>query len=139
MGDGVSSISLSSPSQVFDECFPFYLSIGMTYDQYWKQDCELVKFYRKADDIRKKRINQEAWLQGAYFYNALCSVSPVLHAFAKNGTEPLPYMEEPFPLTRKERDVREEEIMQERAERFRAFVEAKNNELRKRKKEVESK
>lgn len=140
MGDGLSSARPLTDSETFDECFPYYLSIGMTYDQYWRQDCDLVKAYRKADDIRRKRVNQEAWLQGAYIYHALCDVAPVLHAFAKNGTEPLPYPDRPFPLTDAETKDREDEAMKERASAFAALVEAKNAEFRKRKqKEVESK
>lgn len=139
MGDGVISDSPPSYSQIFDECFPYYLSIGMTYDQYWKQDCDLVKPYRKADEIRKKRTNEEAWLQGAYIYNALCSVAPILHAFAKNGTKPDPYLEKPIPITKSDQEIREEEEMRARAEGFRALVEAKNAEFRRKKQEVEGK
>ena len=42
------------------------------------------------------------WMQGLYVYNAVCSVSPVLHAFAKSGTKPNPYMSEPLPITREQ-------------------------------------
>lgn len=140
MGDGVSSDRPLSDSETFEECFPYYLSIGMTPDQYWKQDCELVKAYRKADDIRRKRVNQEAWLHGAYIYHALCDVAPILHAFAKNGTEALPYLDKPFPLTEKDMRSREDDMMRARASAFAALVEAKNAEVRKRKqKEVECK
>jgi len=101
----------------------------MTYDQFWNQDCSLVKAYRKADELRRKRINEEAWLQGAYIYNALCCVSPVLHAFAKNGTKPEPYMEKPIPITEEDQRIREEEEMRACAEGFRALVELKNSEF----------
>ena len=53
-------------------------------------DCELVKYYRKAAKIKQDLDNQNAWLQGAYFYEALADVSPILHAFAKKGTKPIP-------------------------------------------------
>ena len=42
------------------------------------------------------------WMQGLYVYNAICSVSPVLHAFAKSGTNPKPYMSEPLPITKEQ-------------------------------------
>ena len=32
-------------------------------------------------------------MQGLYIYEALCDVAPILHAFAKPGTKPLPYSE----------------------------------------------
>lgn len=73
----------------------------MTEEQYWDRDCCLVKFYREAEEIRKERFNQEAWLQGMYFYDALARVSPILHAFAKKGTKAQPYVEEAYPINKK--------------------------------------
>ena len=73
----------------------------MSPEQYWEGDSELVKFYRKADDIKKERENQRLWLEGAYFYEALVRISPVLHAFAKRGTRPKPYLDDPFPISSK--------------------------------------
>ena len=70
----------------------------MTYEQFWEQDCELVKYYRKAAQIRQDLRNQDAWLQGAYFYEALIDAAPVLRAFAKKGTKPTPYRESPYEL-----------------------------------------
>ncbi len=80
----------------------------MTYEQYWNEDCLLTKYYRKANDLKREKRNQELWLQGLYIYEALCDVSPVLHAFAKNGTKPLPYVEEPFALSEKESEKHKE-------------------------------
>lgn len=130
MGDGVKTDFPPSFSNVFDECFPYYLSIGMTYTQFWEQDHELVKAYRRADEIRIKRLNEQAWLQGAYFYSALCDVAPILNAFAKNGTRPSPYMEKPISITKEKNHIREEE-MRANAEGFRALVNAKNSEAKK--------
>ena len=41
-------------------------------------------------------------MQGMYIYEALCDVSPVLHAFAKAGTKPRPYPEKPYSITKQE-------------------------------------
>lgn len=113
-----SSSSKVSYTEQFYEHFPFYLAIGMTYDQYWNDDCQLVKYYRKAHKLKNEQKNQELWLQGMYIYEALCNVSPVLHAFAKRGTRPLPYPEKPYPLT-KEGNKQEKEI-QEKVNRQKA-------------------
>ncbi len=113
-----SSSSKVSYTEQFYEHFPFYLAIGMTYDQYWNDDCRLVKYYRKAHKLKNEQKNQELWLQGMYIYEALCNVSPVLHAFAKQGTRPLPYPEKPYSLT-KEGNEQEKEI-QEKVNRQKA-------------------
>lgn len=100
MGDKlVNPASSPTYSTVFDEVFPYYLSIGMTYDQFWDQDCLLVKAYRKADQLRNQRKNEELWLQGMYIYDAFCCVAPVLHSMAKGGTKPTPYPDRPYPIT----------------------------------------
>ena len=107
-GGGVNTATpLQSYSAKFEELFPYYLSIGMTEEQYWDKDCCLVRAYRKADEIRKDRRNQELWLQGAYFYEAISRVSPILHAFAKKGTKPVPYLTEPFAITEKQAEYRQ--------------------------------
>lgn len=62
-----------SPLAIFEEAFPYYLSIGMTYELYWDGRPELVIPYRKADIIRQKRSNNDAWLQGAYIRLAVAS------------------------------------------------------------------
>lgn len=85
-------------TEIFNKKFPYYLSIGMTEEQYWDSDCCLVKFYREAEEIRRERFNQEAWLQGMYIYDALARIAPILHAFAKKGTKAQPYVEEAYPI-----------------------------------------
>lgn len=49
------------------------------------------------------------WLQGAYIYDALCRVSPILHAFAKKGTKPTPYLAEAYALNEKQAELVQEE------------------------------
>lgn len=72
----------------------------MTYDQFWNDDPGLARAYRKAAEIKAERRNQELWLQGLYFYDALCCASPILRSFSKKGTRPVPYPAEPYALTR---------------------------------------
>ena len=102
----------------------------MTYEEFWEKDVEMVRAYREADRIRQKRKDYDMWLQGRYVYDALCCASPILHAFAKEGTQPHPYTEEPYPRTKKDLEEKQERIMKENAERFRAFVAMKNEERR---------
>ncbi len=108
-GGVTATAPLKTYTEKFNELFPYYLSIGMTEEQYWDKDNQLVIPYRKADELRMTRTNQELWLQGAYFYDALCRVSPILHAFAKKGTKPTPYMAEAYALTEKQAELVQEE------------------------------
>lgn len=118
--------------------FPHYLAMGMTYKQFWEQDCQLVVPYREAYRIRQEQENRFAWLQGMYIYEALCDVSPVLHAFAKSGTTVRPYVEKPYEFEKprqKTENTNQKKMddtvayMQELAARFnRSFAEKKQSE-----------
>lgn len=116
-------------AEQFNSQFPFYLSIGMTYDQFWNDDCELVVYYRKANELRSTQKNQELWLQGMYIYEALCCVSPVLHAFAKDGTKPLPYPDKPYAISEKEIKERKETIEKENRKKAMAVFMAWSSQL----------
>lgn len=88
--------------------FPFYLSIGMTYEQFWEQDVELVKFYREAWKLKQEQQNYNAWLQGMYVYEAVCDASPIFHDFAKKGTKAHPYPTKPYERFKSAQEIREE-------------------------------
>ena len=96
----------------------------MTPEQYWEGDCTLVKYYRKAEELRNEKRNQELWLQGMYIYEALCDVAPILHAFAKKGTKPSPYPEKPYPISDKQVKKAEEEKQRRLVEKGKRFMEA---------------
>lgn len=119
-------------TEQFYEVFPYYLSIGMSAEQFWDGDCTLAKYYRKAEEIRRERHNQECWLQGLYVYEAICDVSPVLHAFAKKGAKPHPYTTTPYALTEKQRDKEAEAKEIKSYEKGRDFMKAAMLSLNKR-------
>ena len=96
----------------------------MTAEQYWDGDPSLVKYYRKAEELRNDKRNQELWLQGMYIYEAICDVSPILHAFAKKGAKPIPYASKPYPLNAKQIKHDEEEKQRELAAKGKRFMEA---------------
>ena len=124
------SASLFSFTDSFEKACPEYMALGMTYDEFWNGDPCRAKYYREAEEIRQKKRDYDMWLQGRYVYDALCAVSPLLHAFAPSGTQAIDYTEEPYPRTYKDLKERQERQMRERAEAFAAFVEAKNAERR---------
>ena len=123
-GGQASSPSSFTYTDKFYELFPYYLAIGMTPEQYWDGDCTLPKYYRKAEELRNEKRNEELWLQGMYVYEALCDVAPILHAFAKKGTKPNPYASKPYPLTSKQVEQDEEEKQRKVAEKGKRFMEA---------------
>ncbi len=127
---GNRSVSPFPYTEIFYEKFPYYLSIGMTEEQYWDRDASLVEYYRKAEEIRRDRVNQEFWLQGMYIYDSLLRVSPILQAFAKKGTKPKPYVDEPYPISKKmmeDAELKKEKAQQDKAKRFMEAFMVKNN------------
>lgn len=87
---------------MFEEAFPYYLAMGMSYEQFWEQDSGLVKYYRKAHEIRLEEQNRAAWLQGMYVYEAIADIAPILHAFARKGTKARKYSEKPYEFKKPE-------------------------------------
>lgn len=94
----------------------------MSYEQYWYQDCYLVQAFRKAEELRGKRIDRTLWLGGAYIYDALLRVSPAFNPLVKKGTKPQPYPEEPYSVTQEKRESEEAKRQQAENERLRAII-----------------
>ena len=105
-GDSDNSESPFVIAQYIEDCFPYYLSLGMSYDEYWYGDPTLVVAYRKAEDMRTHRRNWEMWMNGRYTYDAIASMIPSLQLLKPR--ESLPYTQEPYPLTKKEYEERME-------------------------------
>lgn len=103
-------------TDIFYEVVPNYLVYGMTWEQFWYDDPLIAKAYREAYELKQKQENYSAWLQGAYIYDALCAVSPVMRAFAKGGTRPAPYVKKPYGM-----DDAEEEYDRQRTETLNRF------------------
>lgn len=79
----------------------------MSYSDYWDGDPEMAVHYREKNRRDMERRNTELWLQGEYIYEAILYASPVYNVFAKHP-KPLPYREEPIPLTKSDREDKEE-------------------------------
>lgn len=92
----------------------------MTEEQYWDKDCMLPKYYREAERLRSEKINEQAWLQGMYIYDALARVSPIFNSNAKKGTKAQPYVAKPYPISKKQQE--EAEKKKEEAESKKATM-----------------
>jgi hypothetical protein len=101
--------------------FPYYLAMGMTYEQFWEDDPAIAKAYRRADEIRRRRMNEELWLAGIYVADALSAT--VGNMFTKG--QKFQYPAEPKPITRDEIEERKEREQRQRMERIKAAFTAK--------------
>ena len=107
-------------TQIFEECFPFYLAIGMSSAEYWSGDPSLVQYFRKAYRIKQEEINNNAWLQGMYIYDAVSTaLHNALRGFGKQKPPAKDYAKQPYEFrdkvkTEKEK-AKEVEIEQDKA------------------------
>ena len=97
-------------SEVFERLCPYYMSYGMTYEEYWHGDPWSLKAYKIAHNLKRRQQNEMLWLQGVYSLNALSVV--IGNAFSKKGTPPRKYLETPldvFPKTDAELKAEQEQ------------------------------
>lgn len=90
---------------------PYMMSIGMTYDQYWYGDVRMTGAFLDADRRRQERFNEEAWLLGAYVYDAVGRLAPIFR-FGVDKPKAVPYREQPIDLF-SDREKRKEEYDRE--------------------------
>ena len=100
------------------------MSIGMTYEAFWDGDVNMVRAFRKADELRRRRENEVLWIQGLYVRDALiCTVGTM---FSGKNDKKHEYPKEPYAITESEiheREAREERLRQERIKaNFAAFA-----------------
>ena len=104
MGDGVTADDplpqkKRTMSEAFDDCFPFYLSIGMSSSEYWDGDSSLPRYFRRAFKMKQERDNELAWLNGLYVYDALMSS---LSNFDQNKNNRKTYAKKPYSFDKEE-------------------------------------
>jgi hypothetical protein len=104
-------------TETFEELCPFYLAIGMSSAEYWDGDPSLTRYFRKAYKIKQEEINNNAWLQGMYIYDA---VSTALHnALRGKNQKAREYAKQPYNFENKEKSeyekAKEVEIEQQKA------------------------
>lgn len=70
MGGGTVKVQ-SSYTEVFDSMCPYYMAMGMSYQEFWCDDPFIVRFYYEADTFRRRKRNEELWIAGMYFARAI--------------------------------------------------------------------
>lgn len=123
MEGSVGKPSTKSYTEIFNEAFPYYLSVGMSYELYWYGEPNLVKAYREADEMRVDRMNYEAWLQGLYVYQAVGALYPVFNPFSKQKKAE-EYLKEPIVITERARNQKAMEEGNKMANFLKAWADA---------------
>ena len=113
---GVKEQPQKTYTEQFEEVFPYYLSLGMTYEEFWEGDISLPKFYREAEKLRVKRAceddNFQCWLQGLYVYEAVsCAIG---NALRKENTPQIKYLDKPLEIFKDEKQKSRKDIEEER-------------------------
>jgi hypothetical protein len=107
-GELLNPTHIKTYTEVFVECFPFYLAIGMSYAEYWEGDSTLTRYYRKAYKIKQEEINNNAWLQGLYIYDAVSTaLHNALRGMGKSKPPAKDYAKEPYKFNNKEKSEAE--------------------------------
>lgn len=112
--EGVSPQPSSEPkpfSEQFREVFPWYMAIGMTYDQFWHGDPYLAVYYREAHELKRDEENQKMWWNGLYTYIAISTALSNIHFDGKRH-KVNEYLNEPLRI----REKTEAELEAEREE-----------------------
>lgn len=99
------------------QMFPYYLSLGCSYNEFWNESPWIAASYYEAAIWRKERTNYELWLQGLYVYEAV--MAALGKAFwNKKGQKPENYPEYPHAITDREKEADK----QRRIERTLKFI-----------------
>ena len=88
MGAGENTSALSY-TELFYQCLPHYLAMGMSADEFWNCDPRMYRVYREMDRINNERKNELLWINGIYMTRAITA------CLSKDGD---PYPTEPFKL-----------------------------------------
>lgn len=98
-------------TEIFYQCLPHYLLMGMSADEFWNCDPRLYKVYREKDRMEMERKNEVLWLQGMYVYQAILLTAPRLNSIKPE--QPEDYPQKPFDLglyTKEAEALTDEEI-----------------------------
>lgn len=96
------------------EC-AYFLSIGMTWEQYWHGDPWAVLAFLEAEKLKRQRTSDEAWLYGLYVHDAVAVA--VNNALRSKHARAQKYIDRPLriePMTEEEKAA-EAEAKQEQA------------------------
>lgn len=117
--DGVGDSDKEQPTlsytEIFYQCLPHYLVMGMSADEFWNCDPRMYRVYREKDRLENERKNELLWMAGVYTLRAIQS---------SISDESEPYPERPFDLNlrREEEEEEEQEMTVEEIQKTPQFV-----------------
>lgn len=92
----------------FMEQCPYFLSLGMTWEEYWHGDNALPRVFLRKAEIERDRENLSQWRLGQYMMSAIAAAL----------SEKNKYPEEPFPMTDDQAREQKERSYRRKAEQF---------------------
>ena len=131
-------VESTSLTKLFEKACPIYMSFGMSYHDFWYGPAFMTTFYKDAHKLKVRQQDENNWMLGMYVYEAILDCSPILHAFSKKGTKPLPYPEKPYLMDKFEEKTQAEKEQEIENERLK-FTIKMNNWFRATKKQFENK
>lgn len=137
-------ISNTPYGDIFDQCFPHFLVMGMTPEQYWDGEYGLKIAYRKAYRLRveydQRMADRNNWYMGQYLIAVLQSVPLLVGGLNVKPSTRLPeYPNQPFlekyeaEKSEKTRKKQQEDQMKLAMAMFQASITKFNKNLEKRK------
>ena len=92
----------------------------MSYAEYWEGDASLARYFRKAYRIKQEQDNNNAWLQGLYFYDAISTaLHNAMRGMGKSKPPAKDYAKQPYDIFKKKKTevelAQEVEIEQQKA------------------------
>ena len=111
--------SVKSLTDLLNQSFAFFLSIGMPSDEYWYGDPIAVRAYYDAFRFKQQQQNEFAWLNGLYVCNAVSVV--VGNALSGRGRKKQEYINKPIDLFAEKRK-RESAAVRAEKERQKAIT-----------------
>ena len=107
-----------SIESLYMQVFPWYLSIGCTYNEFWYGEPWVAASYREAELYRMESRNYDLWLQGLYDFRAVSSALAMAF-WNKKGKKPDGYFEYPIPVTDREKEADKQRRIEKTLEFFR--------------------
>ncbi len=88
------------------------MAIGMPVEDYWEKPQRYCNYYLEAHMMKNQQRNEEMWVQGMYFYDAVRVA--LQNGFGKKGAKRAKYAEKPFEIYPKLKTQEEIAVERER-------------------------